>query len=540
MPCKAILVSAAYSAYFPLLRDLVVSFHQVGGSYAYDLGVLDLGLQDNEVAWLQSQGVVRIVRPDWPFAGLEAQPEWYKAMVCRPFLPAYFPEWDTLVWSDADAWMQTRDALDLAENGVREDGFAVVPMVDHGYWPPGQSKATADSAAWQMASIQDGFGAEAAQALLHFPLIFASFLAGNRNAPHWQVWGANLAKALHRKIYFSAEQAALTMTVHTSGLRTHLLPNSCHWACHVGIPGFDSKSRTFVHPFVPHHALSMLALPANTKTNPILVRTLDGRTISRSPRYRMASRPAPTGVAIQGHQHSVDGICSIRFRQTVFDLLSVDATVRFLQIGAMDGKAFDPLHESIRRHRWQGILVEPIPEMMRRLKANYAGFQGLEFAELAIAEESGRRSMARIRDDAVVAGRVPNWAAGLSTLLPERTAISGRAITEEQFSALRNEVEQIEVDCVSFSDFAKRYPLDGTEVLQIDAEGYDFRILSQIDLAVFRPRTIQLEIVNLLPNEISGAIDQLQRGNYQCFVVEDGQDLFAVRRDFLIAEGFES
>lgn len=539
MAKDSILVSASNSGYFPLLRDLVSSFYAVGASRQFDFGVLDVGLNDDEKRWLLAQGVIRIVRPEWPLGGLESQPEWYKAMVCRPLLPNYFTEWATIVWSDSDAWMQNQEALTLAMKGVEQDGFSVIPMIDRSYWIQGVAHGAVDSANWQEASIADGFGADVAQKLRHHPLIFGSFLAGNRDAPHWNAWASFLVRALQRKIYFSAEQAALAMMVHTSGLRTHFLPATCHWACHIGAIGMDVTGRKFVEPSVPHHPVSMLTLPAATKNNPVPVRTTDGRMLTRLLRYRQHHEKYPTQVNMHGQNIAVDGVASARFRDHIFASLSANGKVKFLQIGAMDGKAFDPLHKAIRRHLWTGLLVEPMPDMMKKLQANYADIEGLEFAELAIAEVTEKRTMKRVCAAAIDAGRVPLWAAGLSSLAPERTALSGRALTTEQFAAIEREVEEIEVECVTFPELAARHQIGSFDILQVDAEGYDYNILQQIDLSRYRPQTIQIEIVNLPAEEIVAALAQLHSASYSSYVMEDGQDLFAVANHTLVREGLE-
>src|SRR5262245_49955534 len=46
-------------------------------------------------------------------------------------------------------------------------------------------------------------------------------------------------------------------------------------------------------------------------------------------------------------------------------------TVRFMAIGAGDGRHNDPLREFILREDWRGVLVEPEPAAFRALLRNY-------------------------------------------------------------------------------------------------------------------------------------------------------------------------
>ena len=43
----------------------------------------------------------------------------------------------------------------------------------------------------------------------------------------------------------------------------------------------------------------------------------------------------------------------------------------FVQIGAMDGKRFDPIYEHAVKNKWRGIAVEPMADMCAELRINY-------------------------------------------------------------------------------------------------------------------------------------------------------------------------
>src|SRR5579859_5236379 len=42
-----------------------------------------------------------------------------------------------------------------------------------------------------------------------------------------------------------------------------------------------------------------------------------------------------------------------------------------VQIGANDGITSDPVFDFIKRYRWSGLLVEPLPDIFARLRDNY-------------------------------------------------------------------------------------------------------------------------------------------------------------------------
>src|SRR5262245_52875544 len=63
--------------------------------------------------------------------------------------------------------------------------------------------------------------------------------------------------------------------------------------------------------------------------------------------------------------------------------------VFFLQIGSNDGSQLDPLRFAIRRYRWRGIMVEPVPYVFARLKQNCGSLPGVILENVAVAERDG-------------------------------------------------------------------------------------------------------------------------------------------------------
>lgn len=527
MTDKIIVVSAANADYFPYLREMILSFRECGGHKICSLAVIDLGLDNAQLEWLKQQ-VNLIVRLDWPIEGLHDQPEWFKAMVCRPFFPRYFDKWDIIVWIDADSWFQDLRAIDLAIQGVRHSGFAVVPGVDRAYWKPSAANNAMVFLKWQWESLAQGFGREIADTYYHYPLISAGFFAGYRDAPHWSVWQSLLTSALKNRVYFSAEQAALCLVVHRQQLPTHFLPSYCHWLGHSGAIGIDTRCGMLSEPCVPFEPISIVALAAETKLKPVICATRDGREVLRSLRFGKTSDRQALPIGPNSANLTCDGIASHRFRESIFKRISRAERVRFLQIGAMDGISFDPIYPFVKQYGWHGVLVEPLPDMMQRLKANYADMQGIRFAQFAISTSSGAGKMFRIGADN---SAFPTWTQGISSMNPSRNALGGKGISPELHSQLKAATIEVGVDTLSFADLVSTFDLNHIDVIQIDAEGCDWEILEQIDVSFYRPKTIQIEVQCLPPDEVALALNKLKAAGYVCYMTEGGEDLLSVRED---------
>ena len=131
---KNVVVTAANDAYFHLLEGMVKSYHQNAKRDDTDLCVIDLGLTGEQRARI-SDLVKRFVTVDWDldFPCLRDAPEYKKAFTLPPFLPKYFGEYETIVWIDAAAWIQTQDGLDILIEAAKTDKVVVVPELYRSY-----------------------------------------------------------------------------------------------------------------------------------------------------------------------------------------------------------------------------------------------------------------------------------------------------------------------------------------------------------------------------------------------------------------------
>src|SRR3954453_6805734 len=65
----------------------------------------------------------------------------------------------------------------------------------------------------------------------------------------------------------------------------------------------------------------------------------------------------------------------------------------FLQVGAMDGKRFDPIYAFVKHYGWSGLALEPLPDLFAALEANYAGNRNVTLVNAALTDADGEREM---------------------------------------------------------------------------------------------------------------------------------------------------
>lgn len=186
--------------------------------------------------------------------------------------------------------------------------------------------------------------------------------------------------------------------------------------------------------------------------------------------------------------------------------------VGFVQLGAFDGQANDPMHDLVRRLGWRGILVEPQPDAFERLREAYADVDGLVFVNAAVAEERGSRTLWHIGgsepDD-------PWWKGQVSSF--DRDHLFKHIRGNQRLAA---RVVGMPVQTVTIEDVLAEAPRP-VHVVQVDTEGYDAAIVAMLPLEQLRPLLIRFEHRHLAPREHAQAVGRLVANGYRVAVNED-------------------
>jgi FkbM family methyltransferase len=186
----------------------------------------------------------------------------------------------------------------------------------------------------------------------------------------------------------------------------------------------------------------------------------------------------------------------------------------FVQIGANDGKRGDPMHSLVRQYDLRGLLVEPQQGPFRRLRRNYADVDGLIFENVAIAEDEGPIEMTTTARHT------------LGTMVPDRNILQIRP---------KRDLEKITVTGRQLGPMLLQHGIERFDILQIDTEGYDYRVLRQVDLAARNVTIVNMEFYCLPVTERLAACAQLDAAGFAVFFGH--MDLLAVKRD-VFAEPF--
>ena len=132
---KKIIITSSDSKYFQLLKELISSIQKHNLTNIFDIGVLDTGLNNDQIQYLSKLGVI-VTNTEWniQFSRYKIRGrEYLKNIIARAFLPDYFQGYSTYIWIDADTWINDKKTFMLFDEGCKSNSICITPQVDRSY-----------------------------------------------------------------------------------------------------------------------------------------------------------------------------------------------------------------------------------------------------------------------------------------------------------------------------------------------------------------------------------------------------------------------
>ncbi len=193
-----------------------------------------------------------------------------------------------------------------------------------------------------------------------------------------------------------------------------------------------------------------------------------------------------------------------------------------VQIGSNDGVMGDPLFRLINKNKkWKVLFVEPVPYLFEKLKHNYKISSRFIFENVAI-NDGACQVFYSVKED--VNDKIPNlpiWIQGLGSFYKEN-------ITKHLNGILKSYIVETKIKGITLKELFERNRIDSIDLLHIDAEGYDWKVLSQLNLKKYSPTLILFEYNHLEEFERLEALMFL-KDNYNIFIL--GNDCLCIRKD---------
>ena len=269
-PGSFIVVTGGDARYEPLIRELIASIRALKPNPAdCPVGVIDAGLTEEQMARFRAEGVT-VASPPWPVElpahRLRGRIH-LKANLAKLHLPTYFPGYETVIWIDADAWVQDFEAIELLHKGALKGRFTIVAQF--GRFAETELKlkwlfgplARVRSILYKNAS-RSGLSTAECRALATRPTLNAGAYALRADAPHWASFQAWQKRVLKKGRIFTSDQLAMAGAIYLDGHPIELLPEWCNY---IGPWRFDAETRELVEYFLPNRRLGVVHMAGEDK-----------------------------------------------------------------------------------------------------------------------------------------------------------------------------------------------------------------------------------------------------------------------------------
>jgi FkbM family methyltransferase len=194
---------------------------------------------------------------------------------------------------------------------------------------------------------------------------------------------------------------------------------------------------------------------------------------------------------------------------------------RYVQVGAFDGVCVDPLAGVVDGLEARALLIEPQPEAFARLAQNTAHRRGVELLQAAVSDEEGELPFYSLDPRAPGA---PSKAMLISSL--DRAMLLRELDPKVDWSPW---IRTARVRCATLNTLLAERGIARLDLLQVDAEGYDGRILRALDFSRWKPGIINFEHVLMPAAEAEACWRLLVAQGYRLHV--SPPDTLAVLRD---------
>lgn len=194
----------------------------------------------------------------------------------------------------------------------------------------------------------------------------------------------------------------------------------------------------------------------------------------------------------------------------------------FVKVGANDGLGGDPCGRTfVESSIWRGILIEPVPYLVERLRSNYSDRDRFVVEPVAIAQQATTLPFYFV--DPAAKERLPDLPSHFDML----GSFDRQHIVQHLEGRLEPFIQEVMVQAETLDQVFERNGVAQIDLLQIDTEGFDWQVLQSLSLDRYCPQGILIEHCHLNDGDRNALLSHLQGHSYA--VWDCGNDYFAER-----------
>ncbi len=188
-----------------------------------------------------------------------------------------------------------------------------------------------------------------------------------------------------------------------------------------------------------------------------------------------------------------------------------DKKINFvIQIGSNDGQRYDELNEFLKKHTPKTIFVEPIKINFDELKKNYSNHNNFFFENSAISVNNEINELYKVKNS-----KLEFYDDHISGI----TSFNRKHLV--QHGVKKSHIEKENVNSISIADLLNKYSVQDFDLLMIDTEGYDAKIVFDFILTSKIRPIIIFEYIHTKNQILEETLKILKKENYMIFKIEE-------------------
>lgn len=199
--------------------------------------------------------------------------------------------------------------------------------------------------------------------------------------------------------------------------------------------------------------------------------------------------------------------------------------VALVQVGAHDGSAFDPISAFVdaNKDRIDAGFVEPQPEVFEMLKENKSSVPRARFLSALIVDDGKTIPLYRLKKEYwgfyKPARGLPEhaWPTAIASSDYEhvRARVDRYLSKDSGVKDVSDVIEKLQIPCMTLTEAIRTLGFERVDFLQVDAEGFDDKVVRSLDFDEFRPSAISYEYAHIRGDDYKEFVNFLAEKEYE-------------------------
>ena len=174
------------------------------------------------------------------------------------------------------------------------------------------------------------------------------------------------------------------------------------------------------------------------------------------------------------------------------------------------------------------LLVEPVPHNVDAIKENLKEFKNIIIEPVAISNINEKKDFYFVKGNSINKLK-KHWASGIGSF-DKNHLISHRS---KRFLIEDNDIDKVVIETLRFKDLVKKHSITEIEKIIIDVEGFEYEILSDIDLGEIKINSIMFEYKHFdgylkSGDKLQEIIQKFEKNNYKISKI-DKENILAIK-----------